>query len=58
MITVMKDVTYDVAVERYGKMQTKTLRKKEFPETYRYVGDVIFLDVNGVRRPALIKRVH
>lgn len=54
----MKDVTYDVAVERYGKMQTKTLRKKEFPETYRYVGDVIFLDVNGKRRPALIKRVH
>ena len=58
MITVMKDVTYDVAVERYGKMQTKTLRKKEFPETYRHVGEVIFLDVNGQQRPALIKRVH
>ena len=58
MITVMKDVTYDIAVQRYGKMQTKTLRKKEFPETFRMRGDVIFIDVNGQQRPALIKRVH
>lgn len=58
MITVMKDATYDVAVLRYGKMQTKVLRKKEFPETFRMRGDVIFIDVNGQQRPALITRVH
>lgn len=57
MITVLKDVMYEISVERWGKMRTELLRLKEFPETFRMRGDVLFIDVNGEQRPALIKRV-
>ena len=57
MITVMKDTTYQISVRRWGKMRSETLRKKEFPETFRMQGDVIFIDVNGEQRPALITKV-
>lgn len=57
MITVLKDVMYEISVQRWGKMRTELLRLKEFPETFRMRGDVLFIDVNGEQRPALIKRV-
>ena len=57
MVTVMKDVIYEISVERWGKMRSEFLRKKEFPETFRMRGDVLFLDVNGEQRPALITKV-
>lgn len=57
MITVMKDVVYEISVQRWGKMRSERLLKKEFPETFRAVGDVLFLDVNGEQRPALITKV-
>lgn len=57
MITVLKDAMYEISVQRWGKMRTELLRLKEFPETFRMVGDVLFIDVNGEQRPALIKRV-
>ena len=57
MITVLKDVMYEISVQRWGKMRTELLRLKEFPETFRMRGDVLFIDVNGEQRTALIKRV-
>ena len=56
MVT-MKHVVYEVSVMRHGKMRPRTLHKKEFPETFRQEGDILFLDVNGQQRPALITKV-
>jgi len=53
----MKHVVYEVSVMKNGKMRPRTLHKKEFPETFRFPGDIIFIDVNGQQRPALIKSV-
>lgn len=57
LITVLKDAMYEISIERWGKMRHEILRRKEFPETFRMVGDVLFLDVNGTRRPALIRKI-
>jgi len=58
MLVEMKHVVYEVSVMRNGKMRPRTLHKKEFPETFRFPGDIIFIDVNGQQRPALIKSIR
>lgn len=58
VITILKDAMYQVSVTRWGKMRSELLRLKEFPETFRMRGDVLFINVNGERRPALITKVY